>query len=338
MNMSSLPAQDLDENLADVQAHDITAKAKELKKKRELGSQSSEDAASYSGLAIVDQELDQPFGNTSPSLAPIPGPMTPRSLGYSRDGTISPRSPISGTTSPSRLPLRSHSPALLSPASSFIFERNVQENTLPDDYAGAIPSHIQTDDQIPPVLEASSIALTTKGLNPSDVEIVTHSAHLPASVVVVANTSQHEFPQSPALSTHQYSELADSTLAEETTSSQAPSYGNIDTTDVRRLSFISFADVVQGEHAETGGSLGASGFLPSSPGRNQSPSPLGSPVSSSSIHKPFALSTSRSPPVPLSPDALVLPSTPAPGELVMEKMSEALKAVENAELHDSATR
>jgi hypothetical protein len=327
--------------------NETTTELDELSKKNELVHQLSEDAAGDSGLAIVNQSSDTPFGSTSPPLAAIATPRTPRS--YPNDGTASPHSPWSGSTSPSRLPLRSHSPALLSPASSLIFERNVQESTIPDDCSGAIPSHIQTDDQIPPVLEASSIAITTEGLDPSDVEIVTHSAHLPAAVTVVASTSHGDLPLSPALSTHQCSELADSTLAEDPRSSPAPSYGNLDATDVRRLSFISFADVVHGEHAETEAQLAASGYLPSSPGRNQSPSPVGSPGPSSYMHKPFGTSpessirgipfpNSKSPPLPLSPTGLGRSGSPVPGELHMEKMSEALKAVENAELHENTTR
>jgi hypothetical protein len=129
----------------------------------------------------------------------------------------------------------------------------------------------------------------------------------------------------------------------------ASSYGAIDNTDIRRLSFISFADVVLGEHAGSSSSVGVGvgvGGLPSpsSPARNRSPSPLRSPGSSSSF-QPFqqgsarsSLYGTRSPVVPLGPDALLGGGGGAGagvgGDLVMETMRNAMDAVGTAELHE----
>ncbi|KAF2672688.1 hypothetical protein BT63DRAFT_133717 [Microthyrium microscopicum] len=292
------------------------------------------------------------FGTSSPPLTSPNLPMTPVSGPRDLDGTISPRSPLSASASPSRMPYRSQSPRLQSPASSLIFERNVQEDRIPDDVSSSIPTHIQTDNHIPAVLEASSIAITDDHLDPADVEIVTHSQHH-----TVAASSHSDLPLSPisplspTLSLHQldapptdqFSAIA---LEDSATLPPASSYGTIDAGDVRRLSFISFADVVQGEHAESHptSNLSNSSILrsPASPIRNRSPSPfrspLASPASAQSSVKGIPI-TARSPPVPLSPDMHpdmgILSSSPAGGEVVMEKMSSALKAVETAELHES---
>lgn len=114
---------------------------------------------------------------SAPSLLPSP-PLT--------DHRASPRGsprirPVGMGASPNRRSMhRSASPGLHSPASSAIFERNVQE---PED-STAIPAHIKTEDHIPPALDASSLAITDDHLNPDEVEIVMHSAHQPASTAV----------------------------------------------------------------------------------------------------------------------------------------------------------
>jgi hypothetical protein len=175
------------------------------------------------------------------------------------------------------------SPRLASPAGSQIFERNVQESSaalLPS--SPAIPSHIQTENYIPPVLDASSEAITDDHLNPDTVEIITHASHQPASVAVTGLNPYGEPSWADELAAFS---SATTSAAPDT----ASNYGSFDTTDVRRLSFISFADVVQSEHG---------GFSPGSPSResmhlggltsftsannthNRSPSPIRSPVSS----------------------------------------------------------
>ncbi|KAK3296866.1 uncharacterized protein B0H64DRAFT_111599 [Chaetomium fimeti] len=177
------------------------------------------------------------------------------------------------------------SPRLASPAGSQIFERNVQESSvslMPS--SPAIPSHIQTENYIPPVLDASSEAITDDHLNPDTVEIITHTSHQPASVTVTGLN-----PYGDASWADELAAFSSGTTT--TAADTASNYGSFDTTDVRRLSFISFADVVQAEHG---------GFSPGSPPRdsmhlagltsftsnnntnthNRSPSPIRSPVSS----------------------------------------------------------
>ncbi|CDM32390.1 hypothetical protein DTO013E5_3425 [Penicillium roqueforti] len=165
----------------------------------------------------------------------------------------------SSPESSSYLPSRIHSPA------SQIFERDV-EDIVPAQASPSIPTHIRTDNYIPPVLEASSAAITDDHLDPDSVEIVTHSLHQPAG--------------GPSGEQSMSSSSIDHLLGQLDGDELTSSYGALDTADVRRLSFISFADVVNAEHAET--NEAHAGLI--SRGRladfNQSPSPLRSPSSS----------------------------------------------------------
>jgi len=167
----------------------------------------------------------------------------------------------------------------VSPAGSQIFERDVQEHFIPN--SPAVPSHIATEDYIPPVLDASSEAITDDHLNPDSVEIVTHSHHLPAAVNVTGVPAYSETASTSWLDELQ--SMADRADRDDA----ASNYGSLDTTDVRRLSFISFADVVQAEQsshagpAESRDSIHLAGLTSlSSMGMNRSPSPIRSPVSS----------------------------------------------------------
>jgi hypothetical protein len=179
----------------------------------------------------------------------------------------------------------SSSPRLHSPASSQIFERNVQEDVMPPHASPQIPSHIITENHIPPALDASSAAITNEQLDPDSVEIVTHAMHQPAAIPAGASleastTSLHE-----DYGTHRPEVAGDDT---------ASNYGTLDAADVRRLSFISFADVVHAEHAEhidpgsadhhTGRNSvhlgGLSGTIPTLAAPPRSPSPIHSPLSS----------------------------------------------------------
>ena len=176
------------------------------------------------------------------------------------------------------------SPRVSSPARSQIFERDVQDSTVLTANSPAIPTHIQTDNYIPPVLGDATDAITDEKLSPDAVEIVTHSIHQPASVTVtgagIASTPYDQFASEWA------DELASFSDRAPTPADNASNYGSLDSTDVRRLSFISFADVVQSEHT---GHVGAAGSresiqlagLTSLPAAlNRSPSPIRSPVSS----------------------------------------------------------
>lgn len=250
------------------------------------------------------------------------------------------------------------SPRLASPAGSQIFERNVQESSaalMPT--SPAIPSHIQTENYIPPVLDASSEAITDDHLNPDTVEIITHASHQPASVNVTG--------LSPYAEPSWADELAAFSSATTTAAETASNYGSFDTTDVRRLSFISFADVVQAEHG---------GFSAGSPSRdsihlagltsfasannNRSPSPIRSPVSSAGGGGPGGVSpplsksgsvkggleaaararasspsgTGKSLGSPTSMMSMSLSPAPNGGEIAIETMSQALRRTGSGDL------
>ena len=277
-----------------------------------------------------------------PSPPPPAQPAAKASPRRSATGSPVPSSPGRG--------LYSTSPRLSSPAGSQIFERDVQESTaLPT--SPAIPSHIQTENYIPPVLDASSEAITDGHLNPDTVEIVTHTSHQPAGAAVTG-----PMPLETASSPSWQDDLAAFTDKEEA----ASNYGSLDSNDVRRLSFISFADVVQGEHgASPSGvagsresihlagltslsSLGGNGRV-----ANRSPSPIRSPVSSQggdpSASPPnsnsgsvkgltLGLSPARKPlgsPASTTTDHILASSA---GELNIETMSQALRRTGSTDL------
>ncbi|PUU77576.1 hypothetical protein B9Z19DRAFT_149181 [Tuber borchii] len=153
----------------------------------------------------------------------------------------------------------------LSTSNSQIFERNVQEQTnssLPPPKSPSIPAHIQTENHIPAVLEASSIAITDERYGVDEVEIVMHSMHQPAVSVVAPPHSTAS--SSPTYDTHHHRRRSPSPAGGNAVDELASAghsgdgcspYGNISSgaaaaADKRRLSFISFADVVQAEQAE----------------------------------------------------------------------------------------
>ncbi|KAG5993219.1 hypothetical protein E4U52_002119 [Claviceps spartinae] len=177
-------------------------------------------------------------------------------------------------------------PRVSSPAGSQIFERDVQDSTVLKQSSPAIPTHIQTENYIPSVLNDASEAITNDKLDPDAVEIVTHTSHQPASVAV---TGVSEAPTSllDHMASEWAAELASFADRVGVPLDSASNYGSLDSADVRRLSFISFADVVQAEHsvqAGTGGSRDGIHMtgLTSIPSAymNRSSSPTRSPVSS----------------------------------------------------------
>jgi hypothetical protein len=197
----------------------------------------------------------------------------------------------------------------------------------------AIPSHIQTENHIPPVLDASSEAITNNTLNPDSVEIVMHYSHQPAAVTVTGVGSSESTAGT----------WADDLIAHPDKDDAASNYGALDSADVRRLSFISFADVVQSEHAEHAGSrdsIYVAGLISmSSAAINRSPSPVRSPVSSQGFGTSPPTSKSASVKgVELSPSRKPLgspASTHAPtngGELTIETMSQALRRTGSGDL------
>jgi len=236
--------------------------------------------------------------------------------------------PHQAPSSPPNRNLYSSSPRIVSPAGSQIFERDVQESSLPVPNSPAIPSHIQTENRIPPVLDASSEAITNDNLDPDSVEIVMHSFHQPAAMTVGGIGSSETTGGT----------WADDLIAHPDKDEASSNYGALDSTDIRRLSFISFADVVQSEHAEHAGSrdsiyvAGLSAL--SSPAVNRSPSPVRSPVSSFGFGTSPPTSKSASVKgLDLSPQRKSLASPlQSPGELTIETMSQALRRTGSGDL------
>ena len=231
-------------------------------------------------------------------------------------------------TSPSRQ-LHSSSPAPPSPASSQIFERHVQEASLAISEQAPIPGHIATENHIPPVLDASTEAITNEELNPDNVEIVMHSAHQPAALTVTG-TGLNE-----AAGISSPDDFAVQPDNEDT----ASNYGNLDSADVRRLSFISFADVVHAEHAHDTSSS-TTGVVSPLVSHNRSPSPIRSPLSSQLSGSPImsgSVSTGR---LETSPNRGVKGTVSPPpsqspvggGELTIETMRQALRKTGSGDL------
>ena len=232
----------------------------------------------------------------------------------------------------------SSSPRMHSPASSQIFERDVQEDVVPSQASPQIPSHIITENMIPSALDASSEAITNAKLDPDSVEIITHADHVPGAAMIPGSVGDPSMTSLHEEVSHHLRPDGDT----------ASNYGALDTSDIRRLSFISFADVVHSEHAAHEGERrdssqaigipGSSGFT-SMP---RSPSPLRSPVSSHglSTSPPTSVSTSGkgleaspsrnvrgagSPPPPGG-------SAPLGGELNIETMRQALRKTGSGDL------
>lgn len=260
-------------------------------------------------LAQTNNETGEPslMSPMSPSEA-LRTPSESRYMGR-------PASPESST----HLPPRIHSPA------SQIFERDVQEDIVSAQSSSSIPAHIRTDNYIPPVLEASSVAITDDHLDPDLVEIVTHSLHQPAG----ATSTEHSM--SSSIDAH----LLNQTDLDDLSSS----YGAFDTTDVRRLSFISFADVVNAEHVETNEAhLG--GMSRERLGDfNYPPSPLRSPTSSHALSTSpptsIAASFSRAELSPGDPTASSAQSplyTSFGGDINVETMRQALRKTGSGDL------
>ncbi|KAF2842020.1 hypothetical protein M501DRAFT_927914 [Patellaria atrata CBS 101060] len=298
---------------------DSTRKLFGLVKKKTADKASKDNEASGSKAPVKPQ--------------PLPLNQTPT---VNLAGTSPQRSPrmSAAIASPTRR-YRSSSPGFPSPASSQIFERNVQESAaLSGELSPAIPAHIQTEDRIPPTLEAASEAITDDHLNPDEVEIVTHAAHQPAAVSVVSGVASND----GAIASLSQEDVTGHQDIEEA----ASTYGSLDPTDVRRLSFISFADVVQSEHV--GSSRDSMHHMSlSSATANRSPSPVRSPASS---HGQLGTSppTSGTPSMkgvdgisakvpskaPGSP--ITSHSPPVHGELTVETMRQALRKTGSGDL------
>ncbi|KAH6604552.1 hypothetical protein Trco_006259 [Trichoderma cornu-damae] len=276
--------------------------------------------------------------------------------------TSTPRSAARSAASPIQLSLGDHafapaspnrafssSPRISSPATSQIFERDVQDHSMLKSSSPAIPSHIQTENHIPPVLDDASEAITNNALDPDTVEIVTHASHQPASVAVPGTGAIHT-PYDQA-SSDWASELASFANRIGFPADSASNYGSLESADVRRLSFISFADVVQSEHSghhlpsmSSRDNMHIVGLTSlSASAMNRSPSPIRSPVSSQgpgtspptsnpgSI-RGMDMSPSRKPIGSPSSGHYTLATT---GELNIETMSQALKRTGSRDFNSS---
>ncbi|KAK2030540.1 hypothetical protein LX32DRAFT_321546 [Colletotrichum zoysiae] len=257
----------------------------------------------------------------------------------SRTSARSAASPYVGDYSASPSRGMSTSPRMISPAGSQIFERDVDNPMSMKPQSPAIPSHIQTENHIPPVLDASSEAITDSHLDPDTVEIVTHAQHQPAAAAVTGSSGTPLAADSMSASwTDELRAFADR--------DDASNVNSLDNADVRRLSFISFADVVQAEHggyAGVGGSRDSThvaGLTSLSSINARSPSPVRSPVSSQGLGtspptsnpasvKGFEMSPSRkSVGSPISSHHNLNMS----GELNIETMTQALRRTGSSDL------
>ena len=288
---------------------------------RKKEDEKTKKAREFASASIPPPASTQAPAKTMRSASPIPG------VGAPVTQTIS--HPYAAPISPSRN-LNSSSPGIPSPASSQIFERSVQEDGLASSASPAIPAHITTENHIPPVLDASSVAITDDHLNPDNVEIIMHSAHQPAAVTVTGAGASEATGAS----------WQEDLIAHPDQDDAASNYGALDSNDVRRLSFISFADVVHAEHVDYSGSVAPTISSPLAAARNRSPSPIHSPLSSQGLGGSPVASGSESSRLESSPSrgGHVLGSTysghspPTGGELTIETMRQALRKTGSGDL------
>ena len=271
-------------------------------------------------------------------MKPLSPVRSPDLVGASASPRGSLGNPYGGPGSPT-YGMGTSSPRPHSPASSMIFERNVQEEVALPEKSPHLPTHVLMENHIAPALDASTEAITDDRLSPDTVEIITHATHQPAAVTITGLGAEHslassmhdDFPPSLASLAHRDTETGSN-------------YGTLDSTDVRRLSFISFADVVHGEQ-EFGDarrdSTHVSGHHSLAPAR--SPSPLRSPTSSAAPGtspptsytasvKGFETSPNRAPRGTGSP--LPGQSSPLAGgnEINVETMRQALRKTGSGDL------
>ncbi|KAL0942656.1 uncharacterized protein CTRU02_200542 [Colletotrichum truncatum] len=282
-----------------------------------------EDSNASSKSSTSATAKPQPSTVTSnPSLSRDPSRASARST------TVHPSSPGRGISGSPRLP---------SPAGSQIFERDVDNMSIKPQ-SPAIPSHIQTENHIPPVLDASSEAITDDHLDPDSVEIVTHAQHQPAAAAVTGVNGTPHHPDSMSASwTEELRAFADR--------DDASNYNSLENADVRRLSFISFADVVQAEHGGHAGAAGSrdsihvAGLTSLSSVNARSPSPIRSPVSSQPATSPPTSNPGSVKGLEMSPVRKPIGSPISShhnlnmsGDLNIETMSQALRRTASTDL------
>ena len=306
------------------------------RKKEEKASQSNMAAPAVSAAPSNQQRSAE----LKPQSTPQPIPITPSRHAY----------PSAVAASPSRL--RSSSPRLHSPASSEIFERSVQEPVQIGDLQGElspahIPTHVITEDHIPPALEASAEAITSEELKPGEVEIVTSATHLPAAAGLETSASQADLskmntPMTPLQQVRsedsETSMQQSGMLPQNNEEDGASTYGQLDPTDPRRLSFISFADVVQSEHQMPQSALAEPGdrnsvhiaSFSSSFKQERSASPLRSPRGAGVTTPPSGINTGMES-SPGRNTSVGSPINPH-GELTVETMEQAVRKTASGDL------
>lgn len=261
------------------------------------------------------------------------------------------------STSPGPNAVTTHRPIMSSSQQpsldpSTIFERDVQDSSIPDELSSAIPSHIQTEDHIPAVLEASSLAITDTRLDPDHVEIVTHAAHQPAAEKVAESApALHSDINLPTSAHGSHHESFPSATSHHDGEENTSSYGTLDPNDVRRLSFISFADVVHAEHVDATGKellhhlpLSSSPLARAqSPPTARSPSPVRSPLSANSqtfsrelTTPPLGSNSASVKGLDMSPSRSPPPGPQQHGELTIETMRQALRKTGSGDLRAAA--
>ncbi|KAA8913529.1 hypothetical protein FN846DRAFT_103059 [Sphaerosporella brunnea] len=325
-------------------------KGSTVKEKEQQQPDSESPAAAGAEPAVVISEKAPQLPELiqqAPMDTRLPDSVTAAAAAVTSPSSLSPKFPPSASPilapRPTSAPYSTSSPRALSTSSSMIFERNVQEHPnnphLPVPTSPAIPAHIQTENHIPPVLEASSLAITDRNCGVDEVEIVMHSAHQPA-VLSVSPSSSAYFSSLP-------DHIAAAASSAETTAEEFA--------DRRRLSFISFADVVQAEQAEQFSDVLTQHSSSSSPASRGSPVQSAvDPIAISTINErlrrsPSPIRLGNSPPgsgyggsgiaAPSSPDSLgaELPQQQR-GELTIETMRQALRKTGSGDLGMLAQR
>lgn len=229
-------------------------------------------------------------GNLADSNSSSPAPI-PMAAPTTAITSMSPKSQNSMTDSVS---------ALSSPASSMIFERNVQEfaasGSTSKIWCNHENTHYHGEDHIAPALDASTEAIINTKVNPNDIDVI--SLRRPSSIRARSPTEASlsslwsQTPASPTLlqdtpRTRNNSMSVHPLTASHTGGSLSPDKSS---GDRQVLSFCSFADVVHTENEETqvGSGMGSSDRLGRFDTRSQSalrspsplmrPHPVGSPL------------------------------------------------------------
>lgn len=279
----------------------------------------------------IPSTIDPPQLPKLTDIPPITTSPPSATVGNASSQPQPPTSPVRSIGSNSSPPLlprpntadRGSATHRLSTSNSQIFERNVQEQTnssLPPPKSPSIPAHIQTENHIPAVLEASSIAITDEKCGVDEVEIIMHSMHQPAVSVVAPPHSTAS--SSPTYETHHHRRRSPSPAGGNAVDELATAghsgdgcspYGNTGpgaaaAADKRRLSFISFADVVQAEQAEHAEHMEISNASLSSV---HSPSPLGGSPQLSPADREMGISTINETLQHRSPSPIRLGSSPS---------------------------